>query len=187
MRRRWYETNSRLDKYRIHPSADDPYFYEWGTASAFEKICWYWNAYNTFALQFSAAIPAERILLLKAEDLFKGKTETIKGLYQFLGVECPSQDLIETVLRRKINHQVKGQFPVFEKWEESDYLKLLEIASKTMSALEYPLENGKMKFLHPMAEQRELPLEHARSITGEYLYKNLTSAISDIILVCSHF
>jgi len=142
MRRKWYGNNNMLDKYRINPSADDPFFHEWTTASAFEKICWYWNAYNNFGLQFGATIPAERILLLKAEDLFKGKAKTLKRLYQFIGVECPSHDLIETVLKRKVNHQVKGQFPVFAKWEESDYVKLLAIAGKTMASLEYPLENG---------------------------------------------
>jgi hypothetical protein len=142
MRRKWYETNCTLNRHLIHPSAGDPYFHEWETAPTFEKICWYCNTNNTFALRSSATIPAERMLLLKAEDLFKGRTETMKRLFQFLGVKLPSEDLIQTVLDKKMNLPLEDQFPVVEEWDESECEILISIAGKTMEALEYSLENG---------------------------------------------
>lgn len=142
MRRGWYDKNSRLNRYRIYPAHEDPFFAEWEMSSAFEKICWYWNAYNTFALRFRTTIPAERSLLLKAEDLFEGGMKTMRGLFDFLQVECPSQNYIEKILGEKMNRQVKGHFPAFGEWEESKYKRLHAIAGDTMAELGYSWKTG---------------------------------------------
>jgi hypothetical protein len=137
MRRKWYEKNGRLDRYRIFPSPDDPFSRRWMTASAFEKICWYWNAYNSFALDFRATISQDRSLLVKAEDLFQGREETIEGLFEFIGVKPPSRDLVDGVLGGKLNRQVAGQFPMYEQWQENRHDELHSIAGETMTKLGY--------------------------------------------------
>lgn len=142
MRRKWYEMNGRLDRYRVYPSPDDPFSHKWDTASPFEKICWYWDAYNAFALRFSATIPPERMLLLKAEDLFEGEMETMKKLFEFIQIECPPPNLVDTVLKGKLNRQQSGLFPLFEDWEESEYRKLIPIAGETMFKLGYWDKSG---------------------------------------------
>ena len=139
MRRKWYEKKGRSERYRIIPSRDDPFHQEWETASAFEKNCWQWNAYNSFALRFRSTVPNERVLLLRAEDLFHGKTSTLQQLFDFLGVECPSQNLLDKVLNVKMNRQTEGLFPAYDEWADHQYDRLFSIAGDTMAKLGYSI------------------------------------------------
>jgi hypothetical protein len=136
MRRSWYSDN-RSDRYRIRPQAGDPYFENWESLPRFEKICWYWNAYNSFALRFTDIVEARRFLLLKAEDLFAARGETLEQLFEFIGVPSPGSEALAAELDHKHNRQVKNDYPRFEEWNESQRKTLAAVAGDTMTALGY--------------------------------------------------
>lgn len=136
MRRSWYSDN-RSDRYRIRPQEGDPHFAGWESLPRFNKICWYWNAYNAFALRFRDSVDSSRLLLLKAEDLFAARGDNMDRLFSFIGVPSPESDMLAAELGRKHNRQLNNDYPVFEQWSRTQRETLISIAGDTMAALGY--------------------------------------------------
>jgi hypothetical protein len=137
MRRRWYQGNP-ADKFRPRPCRRDPLYSQWENLSPFEKNCWFWNTCNEFALRFRDGFCPDRVLPLRAEDLFAGSQgSTIAKIFAFIGVEPPSDNNIDIVLRSKHNKQTENEFPHPNEWTETQRRTLISIAGNTMMRLGY--------------------------------------------------
>ena len=81
---------------------------------AFEKIAWYWRAYNIFALEFIHGDHCDRVMTLSAEDLFDGKR--IEEIFRFVGTQAPDGKAVNNELGKKHNVQEEEEFPLFQEW-----------------------------------------------------------------------
>jgi hypothetical protein len=138
MRRKWYEGHG-ADKTRITPRPDSSAAREWGSYSAFKKNLWLWNETNSWIMNFTSGVPAERILLLHSEDVFKASPEALEKLFIFAGSSLPSVRRIAHVLGKKLNQQKTGTFPESEVWSDEMLRDLLNIAGRTAQILGYGL------------------------------------------------
>ena len=107
IRRNWYKNSDKHDLGRIVPDDDKTDFSQFNDI---QKISWLWNETNLFIENFKETINShERVLTLKAEDLF-GNKSTVNSIYDFIGCEHPTRKKIDSVLNKKINVQEKKQF-----------------------------------------------------------------------------
>jgi hypothetical protein len=136
MRRNWYSTN-RFDKDRISPKAGTEYAAEWKNYSPFEKNVWLWMETNKWIMNFMASLPTDKGLLIHSEDIFEGKDHALIELFGFLGTEVPSPGKIDRLLRKRLNAQKKGKFPISQDWSRSMDEQFIKIAGKTAKALNY--------------------------------------------------
>lgn len=137
MRRRWYEAHPG-DPSRIVPRPDDPASEKWKQWSRFEKICWYWAAYNEECLRCYEALAPDRRFMFSAESLWSEEGLAIAGrLFKLAGISPPSDKQLKTILETPFNSQKDGSFPRFEDWDRAMRRKLHEIAGPTMERLGY--------------------------------------------------
>ena len=137
MRRRWY-VDHEADAYRIVPRLDDPVATRWPMLTPFEKICWYWQAYNRFSLEAASSLATHRVCFLRAESFFERDPDTLRGLFEFLGISPLSDSKIDSVLVHRHNAQVGGHaFPDFDQWTPDMRRTLQESCGAVMSELGY--------------------------------------------------
>ncbi len=136
MRRGWY-VNHPADYARIEPGPQEEAHRHWHSWGAFEKICWYWDAYNRFALNFMDSMPDNRIFVMPSEMLYQGRG--VGTLFEFMGLDKPDDQKIEDVLRHKYNKQTKSSFPKFDDWDSEMKQTLYMLAGDTMRRLGYPV------------------------------------------------
>jgi hypothetical protein len=134
MKRGWY-VDHPADYARVRPVEGEEFFGRWEGMSPFEKICWYWEVYNDFAVDFCERACSSSILKIRASDLFAGRT--IPQIFDFLDLQPPSSEAIEEVLSKKLNAQRRGTFPEPEEWTPSMHQTLRRIAGHTMERLGY--------------------------------------------------
>ena len=134
MRRGWYQ-NHKGDHLRPEPVAGESLNEKWETLDQFSKICWYWEAYNSFAIRFFDSIASARCLAIEAEDLFSGTA--VPSIFRFIGVPAPSLKQVRTILGHKLNKQQSGHFPFREEWTPEMHSTLQDIAEKTILHLGY--------------------------------------------------
>jgi len=134
MRRGWY-IDHPADFARITPVSEEPDFKDWKSRDQFSKICWYWDAYNRFSLRFYEEIGKDRILRIKASELFKGAA--VQDIFDLISVKPPAEEEVDQVLNIKLNAQKESKFPKPDNWTNEMYDILLEIAGETMSKLGY--------------------------------------------------
>jgi hypothetical protein len=135
MERRWYDGHP-ADPARIEPVAGEDGFAEWCAWEPFDKICWYWDAYNRFALDFVESVGPARALTLRAEDLFSG--EAVPAIFDLLRVPVPERIAVRRELEKRHNAQPGRSFPPPEDWDEERRRVLLSLAGDTMDRLGYP-------------------------------------------------
>ena len=138
MRRKWY-VDHEADYARIEPAPNEAAKKEWDTWDPFTKICWYWDAYNRFSLNFAESIDSSRVLSLDAGSIFDGSAAA--RIFSFIGAEAPPQSKISAVLSKKHNAQHSEQFPRFENWPPEMRRVLYNIAGDTMRSLGYRTES----------------------------------------------
>ena len=138
MRRGWY-TGHPADPYRITPRKTDPIHDLWGQMTPFEKICWYWAAYNRFSLNFFEKLDDRKRFLLKSEDFFEADMDLIPRLFQFAGLDSPSSSTVAQVMSKKINAQHDNKFPQFSGWSEEQKQALLQFAEPEIDELGYKI------------------------------------------------
>jgi hypothetical protein len=136
MRRNWYEGHIS-DKTRIIPHPDSSAGREWDSYNAFKKNLWLWNETNSWILKFTSGMPAERILLLRSEDIFGAREDVLRKLFIFAGSSIPSGRKIMQVLGKKLNQQTAGTFPDSDGWSDEMRNDLLEITGQTAQSLGY--------------------------------------------------
>lgn len=134
MKRGWY-VDHPADYARVRPIEGEEFFDRWEGMSPFEKICWYWDVYNDFALDFCEQTGSSRTLSVRASELFEGTA--VPRIFDFLGIQRPSSDAANEVLSKKLNAQQKGIFPGAEEWSSSMHRTLQSIAGDTMGRLGY--------------------------------------------------
>lgn len=134
MRRGWY-VDHPADYARVEPVEGEVFYEGWESRDQFSKICWYWDVYNKFALQFIESVDPARVFTIDAADLFGG--EVVPDIFKFLGVPTPHLQQIEGVLGKKLNAQKSSHFPEKEDWTPDMYRRLQDITGKTMRELGY--------------------------------------------------
>lgn len=132
MRRGWYGDHP-ADFARICPIDGEDAFADWDQWSPFEKICWYWDAYNRFALDFGNRVNASRMLTLRADEIFDGTA--VPPIFSHIGVEAPSSEQVDRVLSKKLNAQQRDSFPKAKAWTNDMFDTLYELAGDTMMRL----------------------------------------------------
>ncbi|HEX7069979.1 MAG TPA: sulfotransferase [Rhodothermales bacterium] len=134
MRRGWY-VNHPADFARIEPGPAEMSRAEWEALDPFDKICWYWNAYNEFSLDFVRSLAPSRVLSLNAREVFDGSS--VDAIFGMLGVPVPPAADVERVLAQKHNAQRKADFPRYESWTPEQKERLFRYAGATMERLGY--------------------------------------------------
>ena len=134
MRRGWY-IDHPADYARICPVEGEEAYAEWSQWPPFKKICWYWDAYNRFALDFCSRTDPSRVLTLRADEIFDGTA--IPSIFSHLGISAPPDGRIEQILSKKLNAQQRDSFPKREAWTPDMFSTLHTIAGETMDRLGY--------------------------------------------------
>lgn len=136
MRRDWYGGHP-ADEYRIRPHPESDEGLRWQNWSQFEKICWYWKAYNRFSLRFISQIANDRVLIVPYEAFVRKDVELFLRIFEFIDAIPPGKDDIYRVLDVPVNEQKKGNYPPYSEWPEMDKIRLKEICEPEMSILGY--------------------------------------------------
>lgn len=136
MRRKWYNGNS-ADKNRIVPNPESEEGKRWESYSPFQKNSWLWAETNKWILEFSSSLPADRIILVRSEDIFTANEEIIKKLFSFINSPMPSKRKIKHVLNKNLNIQRSGIFPEVSDWSDKMHSELFSIAGETAGILGY--------------------------------------------------
>lgn len=138
MRRNW-NAGHALDKFRISPLPESPYFNKWDSMDAFEKTIWQWGETNNWISNFMDTLSANKKLFLHAEDLFDGNEQTISNVFKFISSNPPSPRVISNILEKKINRQSSGYFSEPKDWTDEMRNTLNEIAGKTANDMGYTI------------------------------------------------
>ena len=136
MRRKWYNGNS-ADKNRIVPNPESEEGKRRESYSPFQKNSWLWAETNKWILEFSSSLPADRIILVRSEDIFTANEEIIKKLFSFINSPMPSKRKIKHVLNKNLNIQRSGIFPEVSDWSDKMHSELFSIAGETAGILGY--------------------------------------------------
>lgn len=135
MRRGYYTTEYISDYGKIRPTEKDEAFDKWGSYTRVEKISWLWYRTNKLIEDFKASIP-EEVLMIKSEELFQQPDDVVTKMLSF--VEEPRPKRIKTDLGPK-NKQHSGHFPRYDRWEDTDKIKLKSITGELAQKYEYKL------------------------------------------------
>ena len=136
MRRGWYRDHPN-DPHRIRPVPGEPAYEAWDAMTRFEQICWYWAAYNRFALDFYDAVGGDRVLMIRATDLFSGAA--LPEIFAFMGLNLPAEKVLERELDAQHNAQHAEHFPEAEAWTPEQRAALRTYAGPEMERLGYVL------------------------------------------------
>ena len=135
MRRGWYESHVN-DEWRLRPRPDDELSQNWSSMSQFEKICWYWSAYNEECLRCCEQLPPERLYKVPFRKLVANIDEAV-SILSFAGVSNVTVEQVSETLAVKENRQVDQHFPLFEEWSTDQRATLARIAGTTARKLGY--------------------------------------------------
>ena len=127
------------DYSRLRPNDGDPLFDEWKSLSRFQKCAWYWENFNSIALdKLSKINPAKWMMV----DVTKSNVETIKTVFEFLNLASFDPETVELLLKSRIN-SVKDrvgkpdQYPRWQDWEPQKKQEFKKLAGKMMCRLGY--------------------------------------------------
>jgi hypothetical protein len=137
--RRGYYRQHNWDFARIRPRSGDALARDWDALPALEKCAWYWAESNAEARASLSALPGERRMDLRADDLFAGDQAALERIFAFVGVEMPPAPWIEQVLGQKINAQRAGDYPAPREWSEEERRMVKRQVEAVASALGYEL------------------------------------------------
>ena len=136
MRRGWYRDHPN-DPVRIRPVPGEAAYDGWNEMSQFEQICWYWAAYNRFALDFYESVGGDRVLMVRATDLFTGAA--LPEIFSFMGLNLPAEKVLERELKAQHNAQHAAHFPEADAWTDEQREALRRYAGPEMARLGYAL------------------------------------------------
>lgn len=118
IRRGWYGGQHAHDLGRIHPLAGDPLTGDaWDSLDPIARIGWMWQQTNAFVERFLADVPASRKLFATAEQLF-GDVAIAATMLEFCHVDPPANSAIAAQLKRPVNAQRGGDFPLLADWTD---------------------------------------------------------------------
>ncbi len=70
--------------------------------SQFQRIAWHWAEINRVILESLAALPAERSLFVRLEDLRRQPSQ-VRGLYEFLSIPYRDEDFAAFARPHNVN------------------------------------------------------------------------------------
>lgn len=138
MRRKWFEGNPN-DKYRIVPGPSSEAGRKWRSYNTFQKNLWLWSETNRWISQFLSTVPPQRKLLVHSEDVFEGRDESIRRLFDFIKASVPPRRKIMGLLKKKLNAQRSGIFPNPSNWSQEMNKELYVLAGEVALDLGYKL------------------------------------------------
>jgi len=141
MRRGWYSNHPR-DATRLVPTPSQEAFSKWQNWDRFAKICWLWNATNTYLLNCLHNVPQERYEIFRFSDLMNPDTRQWEKLFSLAGVPKPSDSQVSNVLSKRHNAQIGGMEFDPTGLTLSERELMLEIAGKMMDRLGYRLDEN---------------------------------------------
>ncbi|MFH5831720.1 sulfotransferase [Halalkalibaculum sp. DA3122] len=100
--RNWYSGTVLHDEGRIAPEDNQ--------VSQAEKIAWLWNETNGFIEAFKETCPEERVLTIRAEELFHSVDTTFR-IFDFLDINPVAESVIRNKISRPVNQQDKSRVP----------------------------------------------------------------------------
>jgi hypothetical protein len=136
MRRRWYDGHP-ADKTRIVPNTNTEIGKLWKNYSSFQKNLWLWNETNHWIMDFLSKLPDNRILQVRAEDVFSGRIDILNEIFSFISAPVPNKNKIQRVLGKQLNQQKTGSFPKPSDWTSEMHSDLRALAGKTANKLGY--------------------------------------------------
>ncbi|MFL5245288.1 MAG: methyltransferase domain-containing protein [Gemmataceae bacterium] len=121
------------------PGREDPWHKEWRSLSRFDMASWYWSYINRLAVTLAKEIDPARVLIV---DYTQPTTETIKRIYDFVGLTDFDESSVASLLQRRINSledriDESGAFPSWRDWTPHQAQRFSEIAYGTMRLLGY--------------------------------------------------
>lgn len=117
MRRKYYQGHD-YDDGRLIPAKGSTEL-NWDSASLIMKNGWLWNETNQYIENIKNTMNSERIKTIRSEDLFNNP-KNVKEILEFLKINVSPDSTLDRILKRPVNIQVKGSFPDFKNWSESD-------------------------------------------------------------------
>lgn len=120
------------------PALEDGISKDWTTLSDFEKCAWFWAAYNDFVLQQVEQLLADRVFVLKFEDMVAGRK--IMEVYDFLNLKKPTPAQVQKIVSVKHAQTVERVSNPIPKWDQMGprtQQQLLEFVEPTMKKLGY--------------------------------------------------
>lgn len=129
------------DYSRLRPLPNDPVYSRWKQLPRFQKVAWKWSKINEIALNYLADVSQEKWMLV---DMSSVTVDTIKELFDFLGLTGFDRELIDRMLNKKINslfEKIKKQseFPHWNQWDTRTIEEFNEFARDMMKKLGYKL------------------------------------------------
>ncbi len=121
------------------PGADDPWHAEWAHFTRLEMTAWYWNFINQYVRKMARAVPAESVRFV---EYTRPNVETIRRIYEFIGLGDFDPDAVAALLKRKVNSLADrqapaGRFPHWRDWTPSMTQRFYELAWESFRDLGY--------------------------------------------------
>ncbi|MDH5366412.1 MAG: sulfotransferase [Cyclobacteriaceae bacterium] len=135
VRREWYSGNTPHDIGRISPTSNSSYKNNWNEMDIIQKNAWLWNETNFFIEKFLITIPQQDYFQFNFDRL---NEENVKNLMSFLNVNI-DDNIIRRRIKKPVNSQKKGNFPVYEDWENEDKKKVVDICGELADKYGYDL------------------------------------------------
>ena len=115
--RRWYSDKVITDEARIRPESDPDG--TWSRLTDAGRIAWLWNETNQFIHDFKETLPSNRVLTLRAEDLFSDP-DAGASLFRLVGIEPPTRSRLEKLIRRPVNRSRPSALEELSDEEEAE-------------------------------------------------------------------
>jgi len=138
MRRKWFDGHPN-DGTRITPLSGTQHAANWSRYDVFQKNAWLWNETNRWILEFTNTLPAGRVLTIRSEDIFSGRSDSLRALYQFIGSSIPPASRITGLLKKKLNAQQSGDFPNWAHWSDTQITDMINVVRETSEKLGYDI------------------------------------------------
>ncbi len=138
MRRKWYD-GCLTDTNRIVPRKASKASADWENLSPFKKNIWLWNETNQWIHDMISSLDEKRKLFIRAEDIFSGKEETMRLLFDFVGSSKPPWKKIHKILGKKLNAQNSGKFMEPSNWTKDMTKDLLATAGSSAEKFGYDI------------------------------------------------
>lgn len=122
MRRNYYKGHP-WDFGRLRPKEGTTDYEDWNSMSQFEKVCWLWAATYSEIQERTKRINSRNIRILRFENLINDPL-TLNDTFDYLGLEGFDEVQINTLMSKKLNKQMSGEFPKKDQWPE-DYHRTL--------------------------------------------------------------
>lgn len=112
---------------------------EWQSMSHFEKLCWYWAAYNRLMLEKLSLLEENEKYLCKMDQV---NADDILEMCEFFEIESIPKEVIQNALTSRINTgesrgKISDPFPTWDGWSKEQQGQFRRIAGSQMVDLGY--------------------------------------------------